>query len=273
MNSNIPLFDSLTHPTPNGDWLNPKYHGTNTFEALLKQMRTENVNWCFAVGMGPTVGNYEEETYARLVRSYSENLFPIAFLDFQRLGSVVEIDNYLGKLKSLGYVGIKIHPRLSQITYDHFLMAPLLRRAGSAGLLVLLCSYCYEPNQRCIRNNLEQLQGLLLSVSPTRIIILHGGSVRLLEMAEVIRSCDNLLLDLSYTMCKYEGSSLDLDIKFLFRRFDQRICVGSDNPEFSLAELRRRFNFFSEGVPEEKLIRIAHGNLLDFLKLKPDAIL
>ena len=83
----------------------------------------------------------------------------------------------------------------------------------------------------------------------------------MLELAEVARSFPSLLLDLSFTLCKYEGSSVDADLRFLFRRFDRRICVGSDDPEFSLGDLRRRFDELSEGLDEGRRERIGWGNL------------
>jgi hypothetical protein len=66
-------------------------------------------------------------------------------------------------------------------------------------------------------------------------------------------------------MCKYKGSSVDLDVRFLFENFDRRICIGSDSPEFSLDVMRERFDFFAHGLPGEKIRNIANLNLSRFL--------
>ena len=66
------------------------------------------------------------------------------------------------------------------------------------------------------------------------------------------------------TMIKYEGSSIDDDIKFLFKNFDERICVGSDHPEYSHEKFRERFNFFSKGLTLKKKENIAFKNLERF---------
>jgi hypothetical protein len=71
-----------------------------------------------------------------------------------------------------------------------------------------------------------------------------------------------VLLDLSFTLCRYEGSSVDLDIRYLFQNFDQRICVGSDNPQFTLAQFRKRFDELSADLDPEKRMNAAHRNLL-----------
>ena len=42
------------------------------------------------------------------------------------------------------------------------------------------------------------------------------------------------------TMQKYRGSSIEQDIKFLFRTFDERICIGSDHPEL-FKSIKKRF--------------------------------
>ena len=65
-------------------------------------------------------------------------------------------------------------------------------------------------------------------------------------------------------MSKYKGSSLEIDIKYLFKTFDQRICIGSDSPEFSHKTLRNLFNHYSEGVELKKLTNIANQNLQKF---------
>jgi hypothetical protein len=94
------------------------------------------------------------------------------------------------------------------------------------------------------------------------MILMHGGDVNLLGLMEIIRPYQNILLDLSFTLCRYEGSSVDLDMRYLFKNFDQRICVGSDNPQYSLADLRRRFEELTTGVDLEKRLNAAHRNLL-----------
>lgn len=86
-----------------------------------------------------------------------------------------------------------------------------------------------------------------------------------MRYAELVRFNPNLLLDLSMTICKYAGRSLDQDIGFLFRSFDRRICIGSDHPEWSHAALRARFDAFREGLSQEKRENVAYRNILGFL--------
>jgi predicted TIM-barrel fold metal-dependent hydrolase len=103
--------------------------------------------------------------------------------------------------------------------------------------------------------------GLLSALEGVPMVLMHSGSVRLLEMAEVVRGFPSALLDLSFTLCKYEGSSLDDDLYFLFRTMDQRLCVGSDYPEFSARDLRRRFNRLATGLCRHRAENIGFRNL------------
>ena len=260
MNS-VPIFDSLTHPMPDGSWLAPVSSGKNTVQALLASMEENNIQWALAVGMGAKVGGYEERGYASFIRNQSERLFPVAFADFEVLDAGVPVGMYLRRLRGLGYVGIKIHPRLSRIGLSNEFLPRLIREANQIGLCVLLCTYSWGKDKSLCGNTPEQLHALLCEVPDERVILLHGGAVRLLEVAEIVRHFQGTLLDLSFTICKYEGSSLDLDIKYLFEKFDRRLCIGSDSPEFSQCCLRNRFEQLAAGLSDEKRNNIAFRNI------------
>ena len=229
MNS-VPIFDSLTHPMPTGQWLNNKPVLPNTIEQLLKDMRENNIRWAMAVGMGSGIGGYAEDNYAQFIRDNSDNLFPVAFVDFSKLRSATDVPIYVRKLRALGYAGIKIHPRRAAITYSHPLIPALVECGNDAGLAVLICTYVWGPGRGTGARGIDGLIEMLNTLGDGSVVLLHGGAVRLLELAEYVRHRPNLLLDISFTLCKYVGSSLDQDIGYLFRHFDRRICVGSDSP-------------------------------------------
>lgn len=265
--NNIPIFDSLTHPMPDKGWLQPKYDGRNSIDNLREEMKGSNVRWAFAVGMGNEIGGYEEHRYASFIIEQSEALFPVAFFDFRALSDTGSVRTYLQKLKRLNYVGIKIHPVFSGIAIADPRLPEVIREANGLGLTVLFCTYFWSKSKTGALNSPEQLSLLLSEVPDDKVILLHGGAVRLLEVAEIVRSFGNTMLDLSFTLCKFEGSSLDLDIRFLFSTFDQRVCIGSDSPEFSPVKLRGRFEALTEGLDERKKKNIAYRNIQDFTGL------
>ena len=89
----------------------------------------------------------------------------------------------------------------------------------------------------------------------------------LIRYMELVRFNENLLLDLSLTIMKYKGSSIDLDIRYLFTNFDRRICIGTDHPEYTHLDVRKRFEYFGQDVAINKLENIAFLNLTKFLNI------
>jgi predicted TIM-barrel fold metal-dependent hydrolase len=253
----IPIFDSLVHPTPDGSWLGKP--GLNkSVPDLLRDMDTANIAWAIAVGFEQPGSEFDLAVYARWIRSQSNRLYPVATPAARDLRDSASVEKYLDALVEHGYVGVKIHPRFSGVSISSPVAAQLARGAASRRLPLFLCTYNYKANSFV---ETSELLRFIESAQETSLVLLHGGVTRLLEVLEVARMSPNVLVDLSFTMCKYEGSSLDLDLSFAFRTLDQRICVGSDGPEFSPAQLRARFEQLSQGLPEKKRRNIAYENL------------
>ena len=96
---------------------------------------------------------------------------------------------------------------------------------------------------------------------------MHGGCYKLIELSEFVKqNSKNFLLDLSMTILRYKESSIDSDIKYLFKNLDERICIGSDHPEYSLLDLKKRFNELSKGISTKKKSNILNRNLDKFFK-------
>lgn len=169
------------------------------------------------------------------------------------------------RLKEQCYKGIKLHPRFSDFSLSSDRLAYTINKATELGFVSLLCTYFTHNSGNAANNNIESLCTLLMKVQDSRLVLLHSGTTHVLDMIDVGRSFKNVLLDMSFTMSKYEGSSLDLDLKFAFRTFDQRVCIGADWPEFSMMKLRERFEYLTEGLSVEKKENIAYKNLEHFL--------
>lgn len=268
MKNKIPIFDTLSHPTIDGNWIMPRYANCSKLDYLLDQMKENNVSWSFAVGM-EGIGSYQEDDFIKMIQQKAEGiLFPIAFLSIADK-TKNELSNQLASIKAKGYVGIKLHPRIGRFLLDNEILTYVIDKANELGLVVLLCTYLYSNKQSTKVNNIEMLGDVLLRVKESsKVVLLHGGGVRLLETMEIVRSFPNTLLDLSLTFCKYAGSSLDMDIQFLFQQFDRRLCIGSDHPEISQEQLRDRFKYFSNNISVEKAENIAYKNIISFTGLK-----
>lgn len=259
-----PIFDSLTHPTLDGNWILPKWPDCATITDLKAQMQASNVCGAFAVGM-EGIGGYDEDVFLKMIREEKDiNLFPIAFFSFTQ-SSKEQYEKRLQEIKDKGYIGIKLHPRIGHFTLDNPFLPFVIDKANELGLVVLLCTYFYSNEVSMMSNNIEMLADTLMKVhKESKVILLHGGVVRLLEVMELVRAFPNTLLDLSLTLCKYAGSSLDMDIQFLFQSFDRRVCIGSDYPEIKLSNIRDRFEHFAENTTTDKAENIAYKNIINF---------
>ena len=260
-----PIFDSLTHPTIDGNWILPRYLNSAKIGTLKRRMREFGVKWAFSVGM-KGIGGYSEKEYINIIRKHSEGrLFPIAFYDYSET-SGKNVSRALKKIKKAGYFGIKLHPRISNFQIDRRL-AEVIKVASDNYLIVLLCTYPYGGN-KANKITPVSIMEMLSETDGSKVTLMHGGAVRLLEYMEITRAFDNVLLDLSLTICKYDGSSLDMDIAYIFEQFDRRICIGSDHPEHSLEKLRGRFEYFSKKLSQEKKENIGYRNIIKFNDLK-----
>jgi predicted TIM-barrel fold metal-dependent hydrolase len=263
----IPIFDSLAHPTVSGKWLK----GENSeLKELLLLLNKNNFCGACLVGMD-NVESYDHNLFMDMCEHYksmfSIKICPVA--GFNPLGKEKnEIKIELLQIKALGYKGIKIHPRFSKIpNINTEKIAYALEESSCLNLPVFICTYSFCEVQYSPAEDLyTSLVKLLKRAPECKVVLVHGGTVEVLKYAELVRFNPNLLLDLSLTILKYSGSSLDHDLRFLFANFDKRICIGSDYPEYTHQELREKFNCLSEGITHRKKERIAHENILNFLE-------
>src|SRR5947207_12120752 len=109
----IPLFDSLTHPTLDGTWIGG-LPSQNTLPDLEAAMVANQVEWACAVGM-KDIGSYSLKSYADYLRSASQKIFPVAYYDFNESDTARDISRQLDDISRCGYLAIKIHPGFSRI--------------------------------------------------------------------------------------------------------------------------------------------------------------
>src|SRR5947209_13879489 len=135
----IPLFDSLTHPTLDGTWIGAA-PGKNTLPELESEMAANNVEWAFAVGM-KDIGGYSLEAYADYIRSATQKVFPIAYYDFNESDTGREIVRKLENISRCGYLGIKVQPGFSRIDLRSEGLREVMSEAGLPKLPVILCDF------------------------------------------------------------------------------------------------------------------------------------
>lgn len=259
----ISIFDSLSHPTISGKWLNSDNNAS--FTSLIHDMEVNNIINACAVGL-PGIGNYEHHKFAKICKNYKQ-LIPIAGYTLSEFRESLT----LSKLKDLGFYGIKLHPKYSNfdLKRDSSTLTEIFNQCCELDLVVFLCTYsAMEIEYMCEYDQLYELISILKNTDKVKLVLVHGGLHRIFEYADLARFNNNILLDISYLLVKYKNSSIDNDIIYLFRTFDQKICAGSDHPEFSLKETRDRLELLSQNIPFYKKENFFYKNLASFLNVQ-----
>jgi predicted TIM-barrel fold metal-dependent hydrolase len=249
-----PLFDANAHPSLSGAILNTPA----TFPLLLQHLEDAGFIGACAVGL-PDRGNYDHKDFLSACNAHP-NLVPVAaWPDVP----APKIEQEVFALKLLGYRAIKVHPRLCGLSVRDSRFGQVLRSCASAQIVVFHCTYQFGTNGN--PHPLDPLPPLMDAVAGApniRMILLHGGTVEVLRYSEAIRNNSDLMLDLSFTINRYQGSSLDLDLAYLFNTFDERICIGSDFPEYTPSQVRARFEMLASSLPQAKRDNVGWRNIM-----------
>ncbi|MCI0558518.1 MAG: amidohydrolase family protein [Nitrososphaera sp.] len=250
------FFDSLTHATADGTWLGGTRYDASLDRLLAEMNRAAPCRACLVA-----IAEYQDNhTLADFAYSHPDLFVPIAGFNPRSVAKPSLVEKEVVDIAKQGFAGIKLHPRLN--FYD-----PLDKRcvaaidaAGQNGLVVFLDTL-FRQKEINTRHPADIVDRIATHCTGSRIVLLHGGGAHLLDMFEMVRMHSHLLLDISFTMLRYAGSSIDLDIRFLCDALDQRLIVGSDFPEYVPLKARKRITELTVGLTEEKRNNIMSGNL------------
>jgi predicted TIM-barrel fold metal-dependent hydrolase len=241
-------FDSLVHVTRDGRWIDGRHDAS--YARLVTELDGARVRRACLVGLAGIVDN---EYVLQCARSSSGRLVPVAGVDPTG-------DSDVTALARAGFAGIKQHPRLNGFDPLDVRAVAVIRAAAANGLVVFLDTL-FRQRQHATRSAADTIDAIAHACPDARIVLLHGGGASLLEVAEVVRVCPGLVLDLSFTLLQYEGTSVDADLRWVMERLDQRVVLGSDMPEYTPAVAFARAERLAAGLAPEKWANISHRNL------------
>lgn len=169
-------------------------------------------------------------------------------------------------VENLGFIGLKLHPRLQNFVVDDTSTIQLVRFAGELGIPVLIDAF---PDGTNLMKGFNPLQyaNLAQQCPQTRIIWAHMGGHFVLDFMMLAKRLPNVYMDMSYSLLYYRGSAVPENMVYAMRsmRFD-RIFYGSDYPDRPLGEsLDLSLDVLRmNGVDEENLYKLLTENALDF---------
>jgi len=254
---NPPVFDSCTHPTLNGEWTGGQ-RGV-TFPDLAALKREMPGYHALAIGL-PGVGNYEHRAFKRECDVWG----------FEGIAAITtvepgELEREFDTIVQLGFRGVKVHPRLLGKNVNLDYLSKIFALCNQFNLVCLLCTYeADKPGRLPSRDPFYQLCDSLNQVPDVRLILMHGGGLRLMQFASLARHSETILIDLSFTLLDKVTNSLQPQIRDLFESLDQRICIGTDSPEFSVTQAFEKIEEIALGLDNNKLTNIFSKNLSRF---------
>ena len=248
-------FDSLVHATEDGRWLNGRADAS--LARLTGELDRANVGRACLVGLSGVVGNPFVLDCARTAEG---RLVPIAGFDPSQCPDASSAAREIAAFARAGFGGMKLHPRLNGFDpLDPRCLAAIAEAAGH-GLVVFLDTLFRQPT-RATMQAADVIDRIAHACMGARVVLLHGGGPALLEVAEVVRLHPGLVLDLSFTLLRYTGTSLDADLGWVMRNLDERVVIGSDMPEFTPTDAFARAEQLAGGIAAAKWANVAHGNL------------
>ena len=106
------------------------------------------------------------------------------------------MDETLNYYISNEVIGIKIHPRFSNINLQDKILQDFINLTSQKNIVIFICTV-FDSKISTRENQIDQLLQLINNNPRGRFVLLHGGYTSLLTVVEQIRNHENVLLDLS----------------------------------------------------------------------------
>lgn len=174
----------------------------------------------------------------------------------------------LAEQAAAGCRGLKLHPRVQRFTLADPGLPDLIRHAGRLGLPVLID--CFPWGVLDERLMPLAFDPLAKAAPEATIIMAHAGGIRLYDAMMVAKSNRNVLLDLSFSLLYFRGSSLHSDLAYVIPSVGAgRFLYGSDHPDRPLAAaLADSLDALERlRLPDGDIERILHRNAAELLGL------
>lgn len=195
--------------------------------------------------------------------NFGENIIVSVAIDPRKAA----IESDICDLKESGVRLLKLLPYEQQILYKDFdMVCDFAKTAEKYGMMLCICG-SYGSKDVYNTNGVELAAKILKNGFNRPLIIAHGGMVRQLDTASLMREYDNLFIDTSFTIKYWWGSHVIEDFRFVMEMFDyDRIFYGSDYPYHSFEESMKYFNMFCDKyqVTQENKNKLLYKNFEKF---------
>jgi predicted TIM-barrel fold metal-dependent hydrolase len=257
------IIDSLTHVTPDGRWFNTSHDAREA--RLLREMDAAGVERAVVVALAGFIPN--EFVFDVCARHPGRLIAGASFNPAAHATPQAAAGEFRAELRGAPFRVLKLHPRLNRYDpLDPRVAAVLEELAGwHEHKLVWLDTLFYHAGGRLRKPPVDTLHELVSCHPDLTFVLLHAGGPWMLQLAWAIRECANAWLDASFTLRRYQGSSVAVDLAYLLRTFDRRMTSGSDFPEIGIGEAVADLRALGAGLPDDKTANVLGRNLATLL--------
>ena len=207
--------------------------------------------------------NFDKKDIADEVKKF-ENLSAYVNIIPGTRGSLREL-NY--SVHTLGYKGLKLHPRLNNFKIESRETFSLCREAGNLGIPVLIDGFC---DGKSLKHGIlpQHFAVLAERCSGTNFIWAHMGGYKVLDFLFLGKPLPNVFMDFSFTLQYFQGSSVIQDVIYSMRNMKyDRIFYGSDYPDRPIGEALKiaTDTLRSHGLSDNELDKLFFANASKYL--------
>ena len=169
-------------------------------------------------------------------------------------------------VEQLGFIGLKLHPRLQRFALDDLATHRLVAQAGEIGIPVLIDAF---PDGDWLMQGFDCLAFARLAKAcpDTRIIIAHFGGHHCIDFMMLAKRLPNVWFDLSYSLLYYADSPVVDNLLYCCRSMKyERIFYGSDYPDrpVKLSLTMSLDTFAAQKLDAEQSNKLLSGNAIEF---------
>jgi uncharacterized protein len=198
------------------------------------------------------------------LNSRIKNFLLTCLIDFR----MPRVEEYMENAKDCGVRIFMFNSYLQKIAPEDFGKVLDACRYAEANKIAICIDGSYGTSKMYQYDNMKLACLVADAVSNVPIIIIHSGGYRVMEAMLLAMDKKNVMLDTSFSLNYYLGSSLELDYAFAYRKLGaDRILFGSDLPYVNFAEaVDQQVSFFvKSGFSSKDIERIFYGNAIQLI--------
>jgi uncharacterized protein len=197
--------------------------------------------------------------FIKEVRSKFKHFLLTALTDFRD----PLIDQYLDITRSQGVHAYMFNSYLQKIAEKDFEKVLHVCRFAEANNKIICIDGSYGTSKMYEYDNMKLACFVADHISKVPIVIIHSGGYRIMEAMLLAMDKRNVILDTSFSLNYYLGSSLEKDYAFAYKRLGAgRVVFGSDVPYMDFNEAhRQQLDFFERsGFSSDEIEKIFFHN-------------